>query len=152
MTEAFAAGVKAGARVEGRRFARFLVVGAFSFVVETSALSVFALWLGFDRILAKGLAFVLAVISSFLGNYFWAYRDSRGKSVVRQAAQFAAVSVGGLVVNLLVFSTADWLLRDRILSAAASLYVSHMAAVGTTLFWNFTINRLVTYNDIRLGQ
>jgi|GEM_PF-444965 len=139
-------------QAEGRRFLRFLVVGAGAFVIETVALSTFVFWFGMDRVLAKGLAFAIAAFSSFVGNYYWVYRDSRSKTLAKQGMQFAVVVLGGLGVNLLVFSTADWLLRDKVLSSAISLYVAHATAVGVTLFWNFVINRLVTFSDVRFGQ
>src|SRR4051812_47257364 len=55
-----------GARNETKRFGRFLVVGAFSFVVDTGSLVTFVQLFGFDRRLAKALAFALAVLSSFV--------------------------------------------------------------------------------------
>jgi len=138
-------------RAESRRLLRFLAVGGCCFLIETAALSVFALWFGMDRIVAKGLAFVIALCASFLGNYFWTYHDSRAKSLRRQIMAFAAVSIGGLAVNLLVFSAIDWYVRG-LLSSTTSLYVAHVGAVGAALAWNFIVNRLVTFSDVRIGQ
>ena len=140
-----------GLRNETRRFLRFLVVGAGSFVVETTSLSLFVFVLGLDRTLAKGFAFVLAVISSFLGNYWFAYRDSRAKPLAQQAAAFAMVSVVGLGVNLTVFRLVDWACLDA-LGPVSALYVAHASAVGAALFWNYTVNRLVTYSDVKIGR
>lgn len=137
---------------EGRRFLRFLVVGGCAFVLETAALSIFVFALGLDRILAKGLAFVLTVLASFLGNHLWVYRGSNRTSPVQRGLAFTLVSLGGLAVNLVVFSTADRLLRDKLLTSTFSLYAAQVMAVGAALLWNFTVNRVVTYRDVRFGQ
>ena len=101
-----------------------------------------------DRTLAKGLSFTLAVLASFAGNHIWTFQGSRSKSVTTQAIQFAAVSIGGLGVNLAVFSavqpaaTALW-------GSIPGLYVGQVMAVGAAMIWNFLANRFVTYNDLR---
>jgi putative flippase GtrA len=142
--------LRAGARREGERLAKFLVVGAVAFVVDTAALGGLV-FLGVDRTVAKGTAFVLAVIASFLGNQFWAYRDSRSKPIGRQMLEFAGISLVGLGVNLSAFTVADRLLSPAI-GSGLSLYVAHAAAVGSAMVWNFVANRLITYGDIDLGR
>jgi putative flippase GtrA len=135
---------------ESKRLLKFLTVGAAAFVVETTALSVFVLVFSIERLTAKALAFALAVLSSYLGNSWWAFRESRSKSRSRQLVEFIAISVIGLAVNLSVFG-----LFDRLLSPAFgptwALYAAHAAAVGVAMSWNFLANRMITYGDIRFG-
>jgi putative flippase GtrA len=140
-------GLKVRARAETQRFLKFLVVGGLAFVVDTGALSVLVLLLSVDRTLAKGIAFVLAVLFSFAGNYFWTYRDSRSKSLRKQLAQFTAVSIGGLGINLLVFTTVQSA-ASRLWGPVPALYVGQVAAVGAAMIWNFLANRLITYSDV----
>lgn len=136
---------------ETRRFLKFLVVGAFGFVVDTGSLSAFVLLFSLDRVLAKGLAFGLGVLSNFLWNRYWTYPDSRSKHPFAQALQFVFLSSIGLAINLGVFALVDGLLASSVDSVVA-LYVAQCAAVGGALFWNFAANRLLTYSDVRLGQ
>lgn len=138
-------------RREAKRLAKFLMVGAISFVIETGSLTLFALVLSVDRVLAKGLAFSLGVFSNFLWNRFFTYPESRSKNVIAQAFQFALLSVIGLGINVSVFAVTDHLLLTH-WGEVISLYTAQCTAVGVTLIWNFTSNRLITYGDIKLGH
>lgn len=140
-------------RREAKRFAKFLMVGAISFVIETGSLTLFALVASVDRVLAKGLAFSLSVLSNFLWNRFFTYPESRSKDVVAQAFQFGLLSVVGLGINVSVFAVTDRLLLEHWhWGEVFSLYAAQCTAVGVTLIWNFTSNRLITYGDIKLGR
>lgn len=140
-----------GARRETQRFLKFLVVGAFGFLVDTGSLTLFVMVLSMNRVLAKGLAFSLAVLSNFIWNRVWTYPDSRSKPIGVQVAQFLLVSVVGLGINLLVFALCDRLV-SRIAGAFAGLYAAQAAAVGVALFWNYAANRMLTYSDVGLGR
>ncbi len=144
----WSARLQALAGKETERLVKFLVVGGTAFVVDTGSLSVFVLWFSVERTLAKALSFALAVLTSFLGNHFWTYRDARSKSVARKVFQFACVSVGGLGVNLLVFRVAVSAASD-IWGRVPGLYVAQAAAVAAAMSWNFLANRFITYNDVR---
>jgi putative flippase GtrA len=139
------------ARRETRRFLKFLVVGAFGFVVDSGTLSVLALLLDVKRVVAKGIAFCLAVLCNFVWNRFWTYPESRTKSIAAQVTQFTLISLVGLAINLVVFGGVDALL-SRSMGPVSSLYLAQVAAVGVALFWNFAANRIITYGDVRLGR
>lgn len=139
-----------GATREFQRFIKFLVVGGVGFVVDTGSLTALVFLLSSDRRLAKGLSFCLAVATTFTLNRVWAYRESRSKSMGAQLVQFLGISLVGLVINIVVFGLVDRLLHERVGSAPA-LYAAQVCAVGTALVWNFIANRLITYNDVKLG-
>jgi putative flippase GtrA len=136
------------AKKESKRVVRFIVVGALAFVVDTGSLSLFALGLGLEHRIAKGLAFALAVAASFVGNHFWTYRDLRHDAMLRQVLSFVLVSLVGLGVNLLVFSLVEQLCKT-LLSDVLALYAAQAAAVGAGMVWNFAANRYFTYADPR---
>ncbi len=139
------------ARRETRRFFKFLVVGGLGFVVDTGVLSLLVLAFSVDRVIAKGVAFSLAVVNNFIWNRFWTYPESRSKSALAQVAQFALVSLVGLGINLIVFG---WANRTALhwVSSLLALYVAQATAVGVALFWNYAANRLVTYRDVGIGR
>ncbi len=139
------------ARRELQRFAKFLVVGVTGFVVDTGVLTALVFFFSTDRRLAKGVAFCFAVATTFVMNRFWAYRESRSKTVLAQIAQFLLISLVGLGINLLVFAAVDHALHAR-LGSIIALYAAQVAAVGTALVWNFAANRLITYGDVKLGE
>jgi putative flippase GtrA len=146
-------------RKEVRRFAKFMIVGGIGFVVDTGTLNLLVLGLHLvdstHRTYAKALSFALAVVSNFLWNRFWTYRDSRSKPVGVQLMQFAVVSVIGLGINLAVFSlVGDWVIpalrasAGPVLGLALGTNIAQAAAVLVVMFWNFFVNRFWTYGDI----
>ena len=141
----------AAARRETRRFFKFLLVGGLGFLVDTGTLTVLALIFSMNPVLAKGIAFSLAVVNNFILNRLWTYPDSRSKSLLAQVVQFGGVSLVGLGINLLVFGWVDKLAL-RWVSPVLALYTAQCAAVGVALFWNFAANRFVTYSDVGIGH
>src|SRR5262245_35625596 len=86
-------------RKEVRRIAKLMVVGGIGFVVDTRTLNLIVLGLhladNLHRTLAKAASFGLAVLSNFLWNRYWTYRDSRSKPLGVQLMQFGVVSAIG---------------------------------------------------------
>ncbi len=146
-------------RKEVRRFAKFMVVGGIGFVVDTGALNLMVIGLhlvdGTHRTIAKGISFLLALISNFVWNRYWTYHDSRSKPIAVQLGQFGVVSLFGLVINLAIFSlVGNWLIPQLTVRMGAGTglaigtNVAQVCAVVIVMFWNFIINRVWTYSDV----
>ena len=147
--------VPAPHRKEAKRFVKFAIVGTIGFVIDTGALYllVFLLHLNGEneRLLAKAISFTLAVISNFTWNRRWTYPESRSKPIGKQMAQFFAMNLLGLGINLIVFKIADSLLVPLV-DLRLALAGAQVAAVTVAMFWNFGANRLVTYSDVKFGR
>jgi putative flippase GtrA len=141
-------------RKEAKRFIKFAIVGTIGFVIDTGVLSllVFVARLDTDneRLVAKAISFTLAVISNFTWNRLWTYPESRSKALHKQLGQFFVLNVIGLLINLLVFGLVDNLLIP-IAGSVLALYGAQICAVGVAMIWNFTSNRLITFNDVKFG-
>jgi putative flippase GtrA len=146
-------------RREIKRFAKFMIVGGIGFVVDTTALNVMVIGLHLvdntQRTVAKGLSFALAVVSNFVWNRYWTYRDSRTKSIAVQLGQFGVVSVLGLIINLAIFSLiGNWVIPrltpsfGAVLGLAVGTNLAQVCAVVVVMFWNFFVNRFWTYGDV----
>jgi putative flippase GtrA len=146
-------------RRELKRFAKFSLVGAIGFVIDTGALNIMVGMLGMStgplRLLAKSVSFLLALTSNFIWNRYWIYPESRSKRLRVQVAQFTVVNVVGLALNLLIFGGVTAILIPWL----GGLYgprpglllgtnVGQVCAVAVVLFWNFFINRYWTYSDV----
>jgi putative flippase GtrA len=155
---------------EGRRFARFLVVGALGFVVDFGVFHLehalgFGAWLAahFLPVLLSQPAVIeqtisqgVAIISNFIWNYFWIYPEARAAKQTSKMAKFVLVSVLGLVIGIPIFSVAllvwQWLLALVPPSGAWADYAATLALmtrVGILLFWNFLVNRFWTYREVK---
>ncbi len=146
-------------RRELRRFAKFSLVGAIGFVIDTGALNImvgrFGMSTGPLRLLAKTISFLLALTSNFIWNRYWIYPDSRSKQLRMQAAQFVLVNVVGLALNLLIFGGVSSLLiplLQELYGSRSGLLLGtnagQVCAVAVVLFWNFFANRYWTYSDV----
>ena len=102
---------------EIRRFVRFAIVGLSGTVVDFGLLIVFKEWLGLPTILANTLSYSAGIANNFTLNRLWTYPDSREKPALMQLMQFAAVSIGGLLLNTVIVLTLETpvgrLLADR---------------------------------------
>ncbi len=136
---------------EAQRFLKFVVVGGVGFCVDTGTLTILALVFGVDRVVAKAVAFALAVLNNFVWNRLWTYPEARSKSLWAQVALFVAVSVVGLGIALVVFNFVDRLALQHA-NAVIALYIAQAASVGVALFWNYAANRFITYSDVSLGR
>ena len=142
-----------------KRFAKFGMVGAIGFVIDTGALNIMVGTLGMysgpHRQVAKTISFLLALTSNFIWNRYWIYPESRSKRLRVQVAQFALVNVVGLGVNLIIFGAVSSslipLLQDLYGSLPGLLLgtnAGQVCAVVVVLFWNFFVNRYWTYSDV----
>lgn len=154
---------------ERGRFLRFLVVGAIGFVVDFGVANIMLRLLPEDSAFgqvtisalmrAGTISFLCAVVSNFLWNRYWTYPDSRSKPIAKQLIQFAIVSIIGLAIRVPILSYGEPLIRTLMIhlpfQLSISLYdflahnITLAVAVLIVLFWNFFVNRYITYNDVK---
>lgn len=144
---------------EVRRFAKFSIVGAIGFVIDTGALYIMIGLLGMStglmRLVSKTISFTLALTSNFFWGRYWIYPESRSKSIRIQAIQFSVVNIIGLALNLLIFGLVSSALIPRLricygvnTGLLLGTGAGQLSAVAVVLFWNFFVNRYWTYGDV----
>ncbi len=161
---------------EMKRFAKFLVVGAFGFVVDFGGLTLFGLlgvglWLAHrvpasfvaasdyltthPEVIEQALSFCCAVVSNFLWNYFWLYPEARNANQAKKMTRFIIVSVAGLVIGVPIFAVALFFAGGIVaavglasLSFNLAKYMALVCRVGVLLLWNFFVNRFWTYREV----
>ncbi len=143
-----------------KRFIRFAIVGAIGTVVDFGFFNLFAHGIHLNAVLSSVFSFSLAVINNFTWNRYWTYPDSRSKPLGYQLMLFAIINVVGLAIRtpLFVFlegrlvRTFDQLEVFRVLPMRP-IWVAHNLSLGfaivVVMFWNFYINRYLTYNDVQ---
>ncbi len=144
---------------ELKRFVKFMVVGGLGAVVDFGALNLLAHVFDVDLRIAGTLSFALAVTSNFLWNRYWTYPESKALPIAPQYLQFFVINAMALVIRLPILT---WLPPPLMqvftalhLGDAAEVLANNAAlavAVGIAMFWNFFINRFVTYRHINVGQ
>jgi putative flippase GtrA len=159
---------------EVERFLKFAVVGAFGAVVDFGTLFVVQATIlpphdALSVAAATTIAFCAAIVSNFIWNRFWTYPDSRSRSVRRQLAQFAFISVIGWLGRTVWISASYQAIGNFFMpillpviqnfrpeyvpstTAEGKLgtFIAMVIGVIVVMFWNFFANRYWTYNDVK---
>jgi putative flippase GtrA len=133
-------------RREVVRFLKFATVGVVGTVVDFSVLNVLVLGGGFTKFWANTCSFSAAVVSNFIWNRLWTFPESRQRGLIPQLLQFSLVSVGGYVINQIIFLGLDGLVFH--VWGTLGYNISKAIATIVVLVWNFGMNRMWTYGGI----
>lgn len=156
---------------EAERFAKFLVVGTFGFIIDFGTLTFLVeivdlpglveeytpFHAALGLVLANSISFSLAVLSNFTFNRYWTYPESRSKRKRIQLPQFGLVSVMGLIINNVIFVLTTPLFNALIdnlgiLGGSLEGYIpAKILATAVVLFWNFFVNRFWTFDNVARG-
>lgn len=140
-------------RVEIKRFIKFLFVGGMGFAIDFGVFNVLIQIVHFEVWMANPISFGMAVINNYLWNRYWIYPETRDQRKREQLPTFFVVSVLGLAINtgVLVVSLPFF----AALLTSFGLVIDHGAenlakvlATGVVLFWNFFVNRFVTFRRV----
>ena len=124
------------------QLSKFFLVGGLNFLIDLGVLN-FLIYLtditaGFYAAVFKGLAFLVAMVSSFLWNKFWTFRALSVAQVGLQFAEFFAVTVVGFFINVGAFVLVnDWVGPPVSIPAKAWASIAAGSAAVIGLLWNF---------------
>jgi len=111
---------------------RFLVVGGLGFLVNLGGLTLFFHILGLPILIAQIISVELAILATFVGNNYWAFRGHQHIPLSRKLWRFHASALMGMFWNSLV---TIGLVQLTHINYAISLAVG--SAVG--LIWNYLL-------------
>jgi len=113
------------------------------------------------------IGFTTAIISNFIWNRFWTYPDSRSKPIVRQFLMFMGINVAGILIRIPILEGLSVPLGRLVGNIFPGLGVAYLGFLGeggpfwlgknsalaiaviVVMFWNFFVNRYITYNDVK---
>ena len=129
-----------------RTFIKFALTGLSGVFVNLGSFQLL-LNLGVHKLLASPIAIELSIISNFLINNYWTFRDRAlaGKKRIR-GLKYNLVS---LVTLMLSYGT--FVLLSFLFPAVPSVILQGCAIAPATLF-NYSINSLWTFRDITGGR
>jgi len=143
---------------ERTRFLKFAVVGTIGAVVDFGIANLLVYVFHINLVIAGTISFICAIISNFVWNRLWTYPDSRSKSVVSQFIQFSIISVMGLAIRVPILKFGEPLLFRFFESLPFQIPIltpdflaknfTLAIAVIIVMFWNFFVNRYITYSDV----
>jgi dolichol-phosphate mannosyltransferase len=85
-----------------RSFIKFSVVGIIGVGVNEGLLILFTRSMGVNLLLAGAIAIEISILSNFVLNDFWTFKDRRSGNAAVRLVKFNVLMLAGLVVNLAV--------------------------------------------------
>lgn len=131
------------------QFIKFGIVGVLNTAVDLAILNllIFAtdIATGWQFSVFKGISFAAAVTNSYFWNKFWTFKD-RDKIGPGEVSQFAAISVGGFLVNVGVASfVVNFVPPMGGASEIMWANVGAVFAIAFSLLWNFIGYKFVVF-------
>ncbi len=146
---------------EVKRFIKFMVVGAIGFVVDFGVFNVLVHIMNVPVTVAGIISFGFAVTQNFFWNRFWTYPESKAHPFLSQYIQFVLINATALLIRIPILAFLPTPIKGLFISvfnapdSTAEFLGNNGAfaiAVAIAMFWNFFINRFVTYRHIKVGQ
>ncbi len=141
-----------GARLLGRpgvqQFAKFCLVGASSFIIDSSISFLLFFGLHVSVNLANSVSFLAGVTNGFVWNSRWTFSHIEVGNARTRFAKFLAVNVVGLALNLLCVNAILLFLNGSAHHSATSkisYFVAKLGACAVVVFWNFFANKHWTF-------
>jgi putative flippase GtrA len=133
-------GVKPSLVLMARRFVVFGIVGASGIAVDMAALFVLAdpRMLHLNLSLAKALAAEIAIVSNFMGNELWTFRDLAVTDLswsgrTARLGKFNLICLAGIALSVLLLT-----IQTRFFDV--NMYIGNLIAVVIVSLWNFGMN------------
>ncbi len=147
-------------RKEAKRFFKFMFVGAMGAIVDFGVLNLLAHVFDVPVTIAGVISFSLAVTQNFLWNRYWTYPESRAYPAIPQFLQFFVINATALLIRVPILALVpgpviNFFEASGVAPATAEVLGNNFAlalAVGIAMFWNFFVNRFITYRHIKVGQ
>ncbi|MEO5921506.1 MAG: GtrA family protein [Pseudolysinimonas sp.] len=127
------------------QFARFGVVGAIGFVIDTTIFAILISTVLDDDVvhegplLAKVVSTTVAILFNWMGNRHWTFRAHRGRQLMREGIEFGIVSLGGMAIGLACLWVSHYALGFT--SQLADIISSNVIGLGLGTLFRFTLYR-----------
>lgn len=121
------------------RIVKFALVGASGIIVNEGLLWLLTEVAGLYYLLSSAFAIEASIITNFLLNNAWTFRDRAGNTgLKRRGLKFNLVSIGGLAINMAVL----FLLVNYL-----SIYYlyANIAGILAGFLWNYSVNLRWTF-------
>lgn len=119
------------------KFLKFATVGTISFVADFSVTYFFKEKLKFNKFIANTLGYITGLIINFVLNRMWTF-SSNQMNVTEQFLKFVGIACFALVLNTIIIYIFNVKIR-------VNFYLSKIIAVLFVMFYNFTMNYLITF-------
>ncbi len=126
---------------EWKRVFKFGLVGLSGIIVNMAVLIILKEYAGFPIPVASLFAIELSIMSNFLLNDIWTFRDSGNHKLTRwwqRLLSFQLVSIGGALINFSLLNIMAYFM-------GVDYRLANIVGIFVGFGWNFIVNRNVTW-------
>ncbi len=131
-----------------KRFAKFSIIGSLNFLVDIAVLNILSYVTGFNKgifaAIFSAVSFLIANVNSYYLNRKWTFRNNEKKSRYKV---FLAISVMGIVANMLIVYNFTTYISQPYFSDIMWLNVSKIIATGFVMFFNYYGYKKYVFNE-----
>ncbi|WP_267421273.1 MULTISPECIES: GtrA family protein [unclassified Curtobacterium] len=135
------------------QLARFGVVGAVGFVVDTVLFNVLLATVlrpedvAAGPVIAKVISTAVAIFVNWVGNRHWTFRDQRRSATAKEGVEFVVVSLGGLAISIGCLAVSHYVLGFT--SAFADTVSGNVIGLVLGTAFRFWLYRVWVYRPDR---
>lgn len=129
----------------GKRFQKFILVGALGLLVNQLFLFIFSDFANMALHFASPISIFLSMIVTFTLNEVWTWHDRGSGHVIHRIGLYFPINMVGLVINYLILQ----LLVDH---TGMHYLIANLIGAGTAAVWNFLVNNSVTWRSQRVDE
>lgn len=134
------------------QLARFGVVGAVGFVVDTAVFNLLRFTVldpadvHSGPFWAKVVSTTVAIFVNWMGNRYWTFRDQRRAVATREGVEFVVVSLGGMVIALATLGVSHYVMGY---TSAFADNVANIVGLGLGTIFRFWLYKVWVYHPER---
>jgi dolichol-phosphate mannosyltransferase len=129
----------------GKRFQKFILVGALGLLVNQLFLFIFSDGANMALHFASPISIFLSMIVTFTLNEIWTWHDRGSGHVIHRIGLYFPINMVGLVINYLILQ----LLVDH---TNMHYLIANLIGAGVAAVWNFLVNNSVTWRTQRVDE
>jgi len=131
---------------EASRFLKFCLGGASGIAANLGLLRILTEVVGLFYLVSAAFSIETSILSNFALNELWTFRDRARstKGILKRAAKFNLICVGGLVINLVVLAALTELLGIHYM-------ISALFGIAAATLWNYVMSAMWTWRYAGAG-
>ena len=129
----------------GKRFQKFVLVGALGLIVNQLCLFIFRDGLNMALHFASPISIFISMIVTFTLNEIWTWHDRGSGPLVHRIGLYFPINMVGLVINYLILQ----MLVDH---TGLHYLIANLIGAGVAAIWNFLVNNSVTWRAQRVDE
>jgi len=126
--------------IDRKQLIKFIIVGIIGVIVNASLLYILTEYINIYYIYASIISIEISIISNFVWNDLWTFKDNRDKPKWKRFVYFQTFSIIGICIYVILLYIYTDIFHIYYL-------ISNLMTIPITVLWNFGMNKFITWKD-----